>query len=53
MWKPETDNQTLPPEVLPMEGQQKKDYIQEDIKILLGRDCKLEKVMKFYKKRNI
>ena len=45
MWKPETDNQTLPPRMLPMEGQQKKNNMQSDTKSLLGNDCEINKII--------
>ena len=38
MLKPETDNQTA----------QKNYNIQSNIKTLLGRDCEMEKVMRFF-----
>ena len=31
----------------PMEGQQNKHNIQGDIRILLGKDCEVEKIMRF------
>ena len=40
MWKPELNNKTLHTRLPPMEGQQKK--IQ-----LLGKDCEVEKMMRF------
>ena len=43
MWKPETDNQTLPRGVPPIEGQQEKYNIKT-----LG--CEVKNVMKFLKK---
>ena len=42
MWKPDTNNQTMPP------GVPKKNYsIQSNIK---EKDCEVEKVMEFLKK---
>ena len=38
MYKPDTDSQTLPPEVPLIEGQQKKNTI---------KDCAVKKIMKF------
>ena len=40
MQKPETENQTLPPGVPPMEGQV----------LLLGRDYKVERALRYLKK---
>ena len=52
LWKPETDNPRLSPGVLPIEGQQKKNNIQCNIKkILLERDCEEEKLIRFLKDR--
>ena len=45
MWKPEADNQTLPPGVHPI--------TQGDIKTLLGTDSVVEKVMRFIKDNEI
>ena len=53
MWKPETDNQTMPPRVPPIEGQQKKILCPERYKTLLGKDCEVEKIMRFLKEINI
>ena len=47
MQKPDTGNQTLPRGVSPMDEQQKKYNIGSDIKTLLGKDCKVEKIIKF------
>ena len=47
MCKTETNNETLPPGVTPVEGQQKKYNIQGNIKKLPGRDHEMEKVMRF------
>ena len=44
MWNPVTDNQILPQGVSPMEDQQKKNT-----KMLLGKDCKVEKIMNLFK----
>ena len=49
MWKPETDNQTLPP----IEGQQKKYNIQSAIKALVKKDCEVEKKIKFLKEMEV
>ena len=49
MWKLENDNKTLPTKLSPMKGQQKIYNIQDDIKTLLGRDCEVEKIMRFLK----
>ena len=38
MWKTDTDNQTLPQGVPPIEREQKKYNIQNNIKTLLGKD---------------
>ena len=46
MQKPETNNQTFPPRVPPMEKQQEKYNIRGNIKTMLG---KVEKVMRFLK----
>ena len=46
MWKPKTDNQILPPGVPPME-KEKKNNIQDDMKILLERGGEVEKMMRF------
>ena len=32
-----------------MEGHQKKNDIQSNVKMLFGRDCELEKVIRFFK----
>ena len=54
MLKPDTNNQTLASGVPTMEGHQKKKYnIQGDIRMLLGRDCDIEKVMRNLKDRCI
>ena len=37
----------------PMEGQQKKYNMQSDIEILLGKDCEVEKIIKFLKELEI
>ena len=42
MQKPESDDQALPPGVLPMKEQQKKYNIQGYIKTLLERDCEVK-----------
>ena len=47
MWKPETDNQTLRPEVPSMKEQHKKYKIHDNIKTQLGKDCEVEKVLRF------
>ena len=45
MCKPDTKNQTLP-----NGGTSEKKYnIQSEIKILLGRDCEVKKILKFLK----
>ena len=44
MWKPEIDDEILPPRVLQIETAGKKYIIQGDIKTLMGRDCEVEKV---------
>ena len=33
----------------PMEGHQKKSSVQSDIRMLLGKDCEVEKVISFLK----
>ena len=43
MWKPETDNQILPP------GLSLIDNIQGNINPLLERDSEMEKIIKFFK----
>ena len=48
MLKPETDNKTLPTG-LPQWRDRKKYNIHSDIRTLLGKSCKVEKVMKFLK----
>ena len=50
MWKPDTNKQTLPHgvSVLPMVGHQK-NHILKNIRMLLGRDCKVENVMRLLK----
>ena len=47
MWKPETNNKTLPTRLPPMEGQQKKHNIQNNKWTLLATDCEVEKMMRF------
>ena len=47
MWKPETNNKTLPTRLPPMEGQQKKHNIQGNIRTVLGKECEVEKMMRF------
>ena len=46
MWKPDSDNQTLPRGVICRDSK-KKNNIQGDIKILQGRGCEVEKVVRF------
>ena len=48
-WKPETNNNTLHTRLPPIEEQQKKYNIQGDIRTLLGKDCEVEKIMRFIK----
>ena len=50
MWKLDTNNRTLSQGVLTVEDTRKIYNIQSDIKILLGRDCEVKKVMRFLKK---
>ena len=49
MWKPEANNKTQPTRLSPMEGQQKKCNIQDDIGALLEKSCEVEKMMRFLK----
>ena len=53
MWKPDTDNQTFPLGVPPMDEQQKKYNIQDDINTLLRKECEVEEIMRFLKKIEI
>ena len=46
MWKPEINNKILPTRLPLMEGQQK-HIIKSDIRTLLGKDCEVEKMMRF------
>ena len=50
--KTDTNDQTLPLGVPPMVGQQKKN-IQGNLNTLLGRDCVMEKVMRFLNDKEI
>ena len=47
--KPNTNNQTLYRVVLPMKGYQKKYNVQSKLKTQLGKDCEVEKVMRYIK----
>ena len=49
MWKLETNNKAFASLSTSMEEDQKKNNIQSDIIILLGRDCEVKKVMRFLK----
>ena len=49
MQKPEINNQILPTGMSPVEGQQTKCNIRGDMKALLGKDCEVEKIMRFLK----
>ena len=46
MLKSEPNNKTLLTRLLPIEGQQKHN-IQGDLRTLLGKDCEVEKMMRF------
>ena len=49
IWKPETDNKTLPTGLPPIERHQKEiQYpVQGDIKTLLRTNCEVERIMRF------
>ena len=46
MWKSDTNNQKLPRRV-PQKRDTKKYNIQNNIRMLLGRDCEVEKMSRF------
>ena len=50
IWKSETNNKTLLTTLLLMERQQKKYNIQGDMRTLLGKDCEVEKIIRFLKR---
>ena len=47
MWKPEPNNKTLPTSLPQWRGTRKKHNIQGDIRTLQGKDCEVEKMMRF------
>ena len=50
MWKPETNNKTLPTRLSQWRDNRKKYNIQGDIRTLLGKDSEVEKIMRFLKR---
>ena len=48
MWKPKTNNKTLPTRLSQWRDIRRKHNVQGDIRILLGKDCDVEK-MRFLK----
>ena len=46
IWKPETDNKTLPTRLPQWRDSRKKDNIQDGIRMLLGKDCEVDKIMR-------
>ena len=53
MQKTNTKNQTLSRGVAPMEGHQKKYNIQSNIKMFLGGDFEVEKIIGFLKDTDV
>ena len=49
MCKPENDNKTLPTKLPQWTNSRKKYIIQGDIGTLLGKECEVEKIMRFLK----
>ena len=49
MWKLESNNKTLPTRLPQWKDSRKKYSIQGDIKTLLGKNCEVEKMMKFFR----
>ena len=47
MWKPEPNNKTFPTRLPQWRDSRKKHNIQGDIRTLLGKDCEVEKKMRF------
>ena len=47
IWKPKPNNKTLYTRLPPMEGTAERNNIQGDIRILLGKECEEEKMMRF------
>ena len=49
MWKPETNNKTLPTILPQSRDSRKKHNIQGDKRTQPGKDCEVEKIMRFLK----
>ena len=49
MYKSDTKNQTLPHGMPQWRDKRKKYNVLSDVRILLGRDCEVEKVMRYFK----
>ena len=49
MWKPKSNNKTLPTRLPQWRDSRTKYNIQGDIRALLGNDCEVEQMIKFLK----
>ena len=53
LWKPETNNRTLPTRLTPMKGQQKEIQYSGEIRTLPGKDCEVENMIQFLREIDI
>ena len=53
MWKPEPNNKTFLTRLPQWRDSRKKHNIQGDIRTLLGKECEVEKMMRFLREREL